>query len=164
MYFLYTLNMKCQLLSSEFPSQSFNLFCYNSLASHETFDFTRLLNDAFENLRKTCLKHYNLDPAHYYTSGGFKGPGMYVLNRQVNLLNFSYYEIADMLMMVLSLTTSNFMFCNQNSQGEIKVKRLVLYVRTFPWKSRQNVNSILTINHSSWSSWNDEFLRIFWWL
>ncbi|CAH3150037.1 unnamed protein product, partial [Porites evermanni] len=29
-----------------------------------------LLADVFENFRKTCLHHYNLDPAHYYTSPG----------------------------------------------------------------------------------------------
>ena len=29
-----------------------------------------LLSDVFENFRETCLKHYNLDPAHYYTSPG----------------------------------------------------------------------------------------------
>ena len=29
-----------------------------------------LLADVFENFRKTCLKHYELDPAHYYTSPG----------------------------------------------------------------------------------------------
>ena len=29
-----------------------------------------LLADVFENFRKTCLKHYSLDPAHYYTSSG----------------------------------------------------------------------------------------------
>ena len=29
-----------------------------------------LLSDVFENFRKICLKHYNLDPAHYYTSPG----------------------------------------------------------------------------------------------
>ncbi|CAH3143360.1 unnamed protein product [Porites evermanni] len=29
-----------------------------------------LLSDVFENFRKTCLYHYNLDPAHYYTSPG----------------------------------------------------------------------------------------------
>ena len=29
-----------------------------------------LLSDVFENFRKTGLKHYNLDPAHYYTSPG----------------------------------------------------------------------------------------------
>ena len=27
-----------------------------------------LLADVFENFRKTCLKHYKLDPTHYYTS------------------------------------------------------------------------------------------------
>ena len=32
--------------------------------------FYYLLADVFENFRKTCLKHYNLDPAHYYTSPG----------------------------------------------------------------------------------------------
>ena len=26
--------------------------------------------DVFENFRATCLKHYSLDPAHYYTSPG----------------------------------------------------------------------------------------------
>ncbi|CAH3046267.1 unnamed protein product, partial [Porites lobata] len=29
-----------------------------------------LLADVFENFRKTCLLHYKLDPAHYYTSPG----------------------------------------------------------------------------------------------
>ena len=29
-----------------------------------------LLADVFENFRRTCLKHYKLDPAHYYTSPG----------------------------------------------------------------------------------------------
>ena len=29
-----------------------------------------LLADVFENFRLTCVKHYNLDPAHYYTSPG----------------------------------------------------------------------------------------------
>ena len=29
-----------------------------------------ILSDVFENFRKTCLHHYNLDPAHYYTSPG----------------------------------------------------------------------------------------------
>ena len=29
-----------------------------------------LLSDVFENFRKTCLKHYKLDPIHYYTSPG----------------------------------------------------------------------------------------------
>ena len=29
-----------------------------------------LLADVFENFRKTCLKHYKLDPCHYYTVPG----------------------------------------------------------------------------------------------
>ena len=29
-----------------------------------------LLADVFENFRKTCLKHYRLDPCHYYTASG----------------------------------------------------------------------------------------------
>ena len=29
-----------------------------------------LLADVFDNFRATCLHHYNLDPAHYYTSPG----------------------------------------------------------------------------------------------
>ena len=29
-----------------------------------------LLADVFENFRKTSLKHYNLDPCHYYTAPG----------------------------------------------------------------------------------------------
>ena len=29
-----------------------------------------LLADVFESFRKSCLHHYNLDPAHYYTSPG----------------------------------------------------------------------------------------------
>ena len=29
-----------------------------------------LLSDVFENFRNICCKHYNLDPAHYFTAPG----------------------------------------------------------------------------------------------
>ena len=29
-----------------------------------------LLSDVFENFRNICFKHYNLDPAHYFTAPG----------------------------------------------------------------------------------------------
>ena len=29
-----------------------------------------LLADVFETFRKTCLNHYSLDPAHFYTAPG----------------------------------------------------------------------------------------------
>ena len=54
-----------------------------------------LLSDVFENFRKTCLKHYNLDPAHYYTSPGLAwGACLKETGQELQLLN-DY----DMLMM-----------------------------------------------------------------
>ena len=35
-----------------------------------------LLADVFENFRKTCLKHYKLDPCHYFTSPGLSWDAM----------------------------------------------------------------------------------------
>ena len=29
-----------------------------------------LLADVFENLRKTCMQYYKLDPCHYFTNPG----------------------------------------------------------------------------------------------
>ena len=54
-----------------------------------------LLADVFENFRKTCLKHYKLDPVHYYTSPGLAWDACLKETRQyLELLN-DY----DMLMM-----------------------------------------------------------------
>ena len=39
---------------------------------HDLYLATHTLADVFENFRKTCLKHYGLDPAHYYTSPGLR--------------------------------------------------------------------------------------------
>ena len=54
-----------------------------------------LLADVFENFRKTCLKHYKLDPAHYYTSPGLAWDACLKTTGQ-NLQLLSDY---DMLMM-----------------------------------------------------------------
>ena len=55
-----------------------------------------LLSDVFENFRKTCLKHYKLDPAHYYTSPGLAWDACLKETQQELELLTDY----DMLMMV----------------------------------------------------------------
>ena len=54
-----------------------------------------LLADVFENFRATCLHHYNLDPAHYYTSPGLAWDACLKETGQELLLLHDY----DMLMM-----------------------------------------------------------------
>ena len=54
-----------------------------------------LLADVFENFRKTCLHHYNLDPAHYYTSPGLAWDACLKETGQELQLRHDY----DMLMM-----------------------------------------------------------------
>ena len=54
-----------------------------------------LLADVFENFRKTCLKHYQLDPAHYYTSPGLAWDACLKTTKQKLELLDDY----DMLMM-----------------------------------------------------------------
>ena len=54
-----------------------------------------LLADVFENFRKTCLKHYQLDPAHYYTSPGLAWDACLKTTKQELQLLVDY----DMLMM-----------------------------------------------------------------
>ena len=55
-----------------------------------------LLSDVFENFRKTCLKHYKLDPAHYYTSPGLAWDACLKETGQELQLLHDY----DMLMMI----------------------------------------------------------------
>ena len=55
-----------------------------------------LLADVFENFRKTCLKHYNLDPAHYYTTPGLAWDACLKETGQELQLLHDY----DMLMMI----------------------------------------------------------------
>ena len=59
-----------------------------------TTDFL-LLADVFENFRKTCLKHYKLDPCHYYTAPGLAWDACVKETRQELQLLKDY----DMLMM-----------------------------------------------------------------
>ena len=54
-----------------------------------------LLADVFENFRKTCLKHYNLDPAYYYTSPGLAWDACLKTTKQ----ELKLLEDYDMLMM-----------------------------------------------------------------
>ncbi|XP_073231598.1 uncharacterized protein [Porites lutea] len=55
-----------------------------------------LLSDVFENFRKTCLKHYKFDPAHYYTSPGLAWDACLKETGQELQLLHDY----DMLMMI----------------------------------------------------------------
>ena len=55
-----------------------------------------LLADVFENFRKTCLHHYKLDPAHYYTSPGLAWDACLKETKQKLQLLDDY----DMLMMI----------------------------------------------------------------
>ena len=54
-----------------------------------------LLADVFENFRKTCMKHYQLDPAHYFTSPGLAWDACLKTTKQELQLLVDY----DMLMM-----------------------------------------------------------------
>ena len=45
------------------------------------------LADCFENFRKTCIKNYDLDPAHYYTTPGLSwGSALKMTKVQLKLL------------------------------------------------------------------------------
>ena len=54
-----------------------------------------LLADVFDNFRKTCLKHYKLDPCHYYTAPGLAWDACLKETKQ----NLELLKDYDMLMM-----------------------------------------------------------------
>ena len=59
-----------------------------------------LLADVFENFRKMCLKHYKLDPSHYYTAPGLAWDACLKETKEKLQLLTDY----DMLMIITSQT------------------------------------------------------------
>ena len=76
-----------------------------------------LLADVFENFRATCLKHYKLDPAYYYTSPGLAWDAcLKETGQQLQLL-----DDYDMLMMIESgirggMTHISKRYCEANNK------------------------------------------------
>ena len=54
-----------------------------------------LLEDIFENFRDTCLKHYQLDPAHFYTVPGLAWTAALKLTKIKLELLMDYRHVAD---------------------------------------------------------------------
>ena len=76
----------------------FNTFDCQTLQDYHDLYLTTdvlLLADVFENFRKTCLKHYKLDPCHYYTAPGLAWEAFLKETKQELQLLKDY----DMLMM-----------------------------------------------------------------
>ena len=75
-----------------------NTFHFQTIPDdHELYLKTDVLlpADVFENFRKTCLKHYKLDPCHYYTAPGLAWDACLKVTKQELELLKDY----DMLMM-----------------------------------------------------------------
>ena len=66
----------------------------------------RLLADVFETFRKTCLRHYSLDPAYSYTAPGF-----------------AWQAALKMTGVNLDLMSDNdmYLFCEQGIRGGVSV-------------------------------------------
>ena len=57
---------------------------------------TLLLADAFENFRNTCIKVYELDPAHFLTAPGLPWQSLFKENK----VKLALLTDVDMLLMV----------------------------------------------------------------
>ena len=94
-------NLYDQEISDEDYQHALNVFqtfeCKTIKDYHDLYlkSDVLLLADVFENFRKTCLKHYKLDPAHYYTSPGLAWDACLKTTKQELQLLDDY----DMLMM-----------------------------------------------------------------
>ena len=93
------LNMRCiSDKDYEHAQQVWNSMTEKTLGSyHDIYLNTDvlILVDVFENFRDTCLKHYKLDPAHFYTSPGLS----WVAALKFTKINLELLTDYDMLLM-----------------------------------------------------------------
>ena len=89
-----------------------------------------LLAEIFENFRNVCLKHYELDPAHYYTSPGLSWDALLKFSKQklellsdINTIQFIESGIRGGVSMIShrhSIANNKYMMKNYDPNKEIK--------------------------------------------
>ena len=89
-----------------------------------------LLAEIFENFRNVCLKHYELDPAHYYTSPGLSWDALLKFSKQklellsdINTIQFIESGIRGGVSMIShrhSIANNKYMMKNYDPDNEIK--------------------------------------------
>ena len=89
-----------------------------------------LLAEIFENFRNVCLKHYELDPAHYYTSPGLSWDALLKFSKQklellsdINTIQFIESGIRGGVSMIShrhSIANNRYMMKNYDPDNEIK--------------------------------------------
>jgi len=88
-----------------------------------------LLADAFENFRKTCLKYYKLDSAHYFTSPGLSWDSMLKMT-DIKLQVMSDIDMFQFIEKGMRGGTSY----NANRFGQVNNKYMKPYDKTKPSK------------------------------
>ena len=90
-----------------------------------------LLADVFENFRDVCCKHYNLDPAHYYTAPGLAWDAAF----KVTKVNLELLSNPDMLLIVekwirggVSMISNRYGKCNNKYMGVKYNPKYLTYV------------------------------------
>ena len=89
-----------------------------------------LLAEIFENFRNVCLKNYELDPAHYYTSPGLSWDALLKFSKQklellsdINMIQFIESGIRGGVSMIShrhSIANNKYMMKNYDPDKEIK--------------------------------------------
>ena len=89
-----------------------------------------LLAEIFENFRNVCLKHYELDPAHYYTSPGLSWDALLKFSKQklellsdINMIQFIESGIRGGVSMIShrhSIANNKYMMKNYDPNKELK--------------------------------------------